>query len=98
MKLLTVILIFFSGLDISDNYLINSGEIEKHGYIKYNKPYTIYMGSDSQLWIKQSKGEGFIEGVGDKPARIFLVNDDLNAYNGLRFRGNYMIIYGDCEG
>ena len=97
MKLIILILLF-SGLELTDNHYISCGDVEKYRFIAFKKPFTINMGSDSQLWIKQyAKGEGYIKGIGDEPARIYLMNDNLNAYNGLKFRGNLMVIYGECE-
>ena len=96
MKLIILILLLI-GLDLDKNHYIDDNEVERYSYISFAKSYTINMGSDSQLWIKESKGVGYIKGIGTQPARLYLVNDDLNAYNGLKLRGNLIVIYGDCN-
>ena len=88
---------YYIGLSLSDNYNINNNEVEKYSFVAFKKPFTINMRSNSQLWIKEyTTGEGYIKGVGDTPARVYLLSD-LNNYNGLKFRGNIIVIYGKCD-
>lgn len=97
MKLLAIILIFIGGLELSNNHYIDDNKVERYSYVVYNKPYRITMGSNAQLWIKEySKGEGFINGIGEEPALIYLLSK-VNNYNGLKFRGNCIVIYGRCD-